>query len=232
MVNGDSRLCVRKITSDLNNSLPKPVSVDTVRRYLKTLGYEYVVRVKKQWLSAKHRTLRVEWCQRYSGWTSDDWGKVIFSDGSTFYVLKRKNLVKIWRLEKEKLLPGCLEQANTGDGGKFGIGGAISAWGTVPARIYSINMNSDMYIDVLQNELNGYINKNKNKNEIIYQHDLAPWHTSNVIKQKIRDLKLNLLNWAPKSPDLNPIEMLWSIIDKKIGCDTNLFQDSFTTTSQ
>ena len=78
LVNGDSRLCARKITYDLNNSLPKPVSVVTVRRYLKTLAYEYVVRVKKQWLSAKHRTQRVEWCQRYSGWTRDDRGKVIF----------------------------------------------------------------------------------------------------------------------------------------------------------
>lgn len=77
-------------------------------------------------------------------------------------------------LEKEKLLPECLEQTNTGDGGKLGIWGAISIWDTVPARIYSINMNSDMYIDVLRNESNGYINKNKNKNEIIYQHDLAP----------------------------------------------------------
>lgn len=69
LVNGDSYLCARKITSDLNNSLPKPVSVVTVRGYLKSLGYEYVVRVKKQWLSAKHRIQRVEWCQRYSGWT-------------------------------------------------------------------------------------------------------------------------------------------------------------------
>lgn len=48
-----------------------------------------------------------------------------------------------------------------------------------------------------------------------YQHDRAPWHTSNVVEQKSCDLKLNLFDWAPKSPDLNPIEMLWSIINFK-----------------
>lgn len=49
---------------------------------------------------------------------------------------------------------------------------------------------------------------------MIWRRDI---HRMYIVKQKIRDLKLNLLNWAPKSPDLNPIEMLWSIIDKKLA---------------
>ena len=35
-----------KITSDLNASLPKPVSTRTIRCYLRDLGYEYVVKIK------------------------------------------------------------------------------------------------------------------------------------------------------------------------------------------
>lgn len=71
LVNGDLRLSVSKITSDLNNSLTEPVSVVTVRRYLKDLGYEYVVKIKIQWLSAKHRQQRVTWCTQYLSWTTD-----------------------------------------------------------------------------------------------------------------------------------------------------------------
>ena len=37
------------------------------------------------------------------------------------------------------------------------------------------------------------------------------------MKEKIAKLKLDVLDWAPKSPDLNPIEMLWSILDKKLA---------------
>ena len=217
LVNGDSRLCAKKITSDLNNTLPKPVSTMTVRRYLKDLGYEYVVKIKKQWLSAKHRQQRVAWCEQHLSWTADDWRNVIFSDESSFYVLKRKNICKIWRLDKEKLHPDCIEQANTGDGGKLGIWGGISAHGTTGARIYADNMNGNKYIDVLQQELKQFIEKNKIKKQVIFQHDHAPWHTSNIVKEKIRHLKLNVLDWAPKSPDLNPIEMLWSIIDKRLA---------------
>ena len=36
---------------------------------------------------------------------------------------------------------------------------------------------------------------------------------SNIMKEKIAKLKLDLLDWAPKSPDLNRIEMLWSVLD-------------------
>ena len=59
-VKGDSRLSAAKITSDLNASLPKLVSTRTVRTYLRDLGFEYVVKIKKQWLSARHRQQRVD----------------------------------------------------------------------------------------------------------------------------------------------------------------------------
>ena len=93
LIKDDGRLSAAKITSDLNGNLSKPVSTRTVRRYLRDLGYEYVVKIKKkQWLSNKHQQQRVDWCTQYMHWTPNDWRKVIFSDESTFYVLKRKKI--------------------------------------------------------------------------------------------------------------------------------------------
>ena len=114
LVQDDHRLSAAKITTDLNMSLFKPMSKRTVRRYLKKLGYEYAVEIKRQWLSTKHRKARVRYCERYQHWTFQDWRKVIFSEESTFYVLKRKNHVKIWRTDDERLLPDCIQQMNTG----------------------------------------------------------------------------------------------------------------------
>ena len=212
LVKGDARLSVAKITSDLSASLPKPVTARTV----KELGFEYAAKVKKQWLGATHRKQRMAWCTRYMSWTHDDWKNVIFSDESTFYVLKRKNQCKIWRLKKKKLLPKCLQQTNTGDGGKVGIWAAISGFGTLNARIYTENINDQLYCDVLQNEVKQFLAKTPATAKMIFQQDLAPWHTSNMAKEKIVKLKLNVLEWAPKSSDLNPVEMLWSILDKKL----------------
>ena len=55
------------------------------------------------------------------------------------------------------------------------------------------------------------------KSNRCFQQDLAPWHKSNIVKEKIADLKLDILDWAPKSPALNRMEMLWSILDKKLS---------------
>ena len=103
-----------------------------------------------------------------------------FSDESTFYVLKRKNQCKIWRLEKEKLLPECLQQTNTADGGKVGIWGGISGFGITAAKIYTDNMNGQLYCDILQMELKHSLKKIPKLTKIIYQQDLVPWHTSDI----------------------------------------------------
>ena len=67
-----------------------------------------MVKVNKQWLRIQHRQQQVVWCTKCMNWTLADWQHVIFSDESTFYVLKRKNQCKILRLEKEELLEGVL----------------------------------------------------------------------------------------------------------------------------
>ena len=91
--------------------------------------------------------------ERYQHWTFQDWRKVIFIDESTFYVLKRKNQVKIQRTDDERLLPDCIQQMNTGDDGKAGIWAGISGDGTTAATIFQGTMNWTLYCDVLQQEL-------------------------------------------------------------------------------
>ena len=155
-------------------SLFKPVSKRTVHRYLKKLGYEYAVKIKKQWLSTKHRKARVRWCERYQHWSVQAWRKVIFSDEPTFYVLKRKDQVKIWRTDDERLLPDYIQQMNTGDGGKAGIWGGISGDGTTAARIFEGIMYGTLYCDVLQQKLTESMEKLPNKSAYTFQQHLAP----------------------------------------------------------
>ena len=216
LTRGENRLSVAQITRDLNVGLTEPVSRETVRRYLKRLGYEYAVKIKKPFLTKKHWAARVQWCHQHLHLTEEDWRKVAFSDESTFYVLKRKNHVKVWRTDDERLIPECVQHRNTGNGGKVGIWGAISRDGTTMARIFNDSMNGTLYCGVLETELKQSLKLFQRKCDYLFQHDLAPWHTSDLVKEKIAKMKLNLLSWVAKSPDLNPIEMLWSILDKKL----------------
>ena len=156
--------------------------------------------------------------------THDDWKNVISSDGSTFYVLKRKNQCKIWRLEKEKLLRECLQQMNTGDGEKVGIWDAISGFGTTNARIYTENINGQLYCDVLQNEVKQFLAKTPATARIIFLQDLAPWHISNIVKEKIVKLKLNVSGSKPgRNAVVNSAQ--------EVGHKADLFESSSHRTS-
>ena len=113
-----------------------------------------------------------------------------------FYVLKRKNQSKIWRLEKEKPLPECLQQTNTGDGEKVRIWRGVWGFLAIDAKIYTENMNGELYCDVLQNVVKQFLAKVPTQRKILFEQDLAPLHISNIVEEKLAKLKLRMLDWA------------------------------------
>ena len=59
-------------------------SARTVRRRLSEDGLMSKRAAKKPLLSRKDIRDRLIFCKRYRDWTAEDWGKVIFSEVSTF----------------------------------------------------------------------------------------------------------------------------------------------------
>ena len=195
----------------MNTRLPKSVATRTVHRYLRDLGCECVVKIKTQWLSSKNQQQRVDWYARYMHWTPEHCRKVIFYDESIFHALKRENPHKICRLEKEKLLPECIQQTNTGDGGKVGI----SAFGTAATKIYTKHVGGKLYCNVLQHQLKSSVAQMPQKIKYFSGRPTSMTHIK-YREGKNRQLKVDVLDWARTRPGLNPIEMLWSILDKKL----------------
>ncbi len=46
--------------------------------------------------------------------------------------------------------------------------------------------------------------------------DNAPIHTARVVKSWLREENIQLLDWPPYSPDLNPMENLWGLLKSGI----------------
>jgi DDE superfamily endonuclease len=49
-----------------------------------------------------------------------------------------------------------------------------------------------------------------------FMQDNASIHTANRIKEYFKDNSISLLNWPPYSPDINPIEHVWSAMKEWI----------------
>ncbi len=52
--------------------------------------------------------------------------------------------------------------------------------------------------------------------DYIFQQDLAPAHTAKSTKSWLNDHGVGVLDWPANSPDLNPIENIWGIVNRKM----------------
>ncbi len=96
--------------------------------------------------------------------------------------------------------------------------GYFSKYGTGPLVSIQGTMNQTEYISVLKEELIPEFNKAKRSIPGVWRlmQDNAPCHTARAVKAFLRQERIEIIEWPPYSPDLNPIENLWQWIKRKL----------------
>lgn len=166
-------------------------------------------------LTQAHRNQRIRFCR----YMLDEFGvdnieKIIFSDEKTHRSNENhKQLVyrpKGQRFNEEFVV----ENENSGKV-TAGYWGWISVAGPGEIVATGTNFNSIEYLNVLDQIAFPSIEAQFGGLEnIIFQQDNAKWHTANIVRDYLQLKQVEVLRWPPRSPDLNPIELVWAYMEK------------------
>jgi transposase len=205
------KLC-NKISAD--SRMPIKCGKSTIAKIRRELGFKYQWATKVEKLTPDHIRYRYEWAQEIQKRPCFNLPWII-SDESSFVLCPSR--AKLYRFRGENT--PCVFQEFAGYPVKCMVWGAIGPNYKSPLIWFRDGVNSKNYIQALDanhifHELNiqfpeGYI----------YQQDGARPHTAS---QSMEYLAANVemlpsdCRWPASSPDLSPIEEIWSYIKRKI----------------
>ena len=172
---------------------------------------------KKPLLSVRHRKARLAFAQKHREWTVEDWKRVIWSDETKINRFGSDEREWVWKQKGE----GLIEREVQGTV-KFG-GGNIMVWGCMGwngvGHLAEVEgrMDADQYVSILEDHMLSSLEESGIlEEEVIFQQDNDPKHTSKKAKKWMKDNNITLLDWPAQSPDLSPIEHQWVHLKRQL----------------
>ena len=201
--------CAPEIARQLNNK----VSPSTIQRTLKREGLFYGRIKKVERLFERHKKSRVKYAREMKGF---EWKSVLFSDEKSFWLGSGPS--HAWQKPGERLEIDWDQYPP-----KLHVWGAVGAHMKSKLYFFEENMNGELYQKIIkarlkENQLKYSPNcPSRLRKNWHFLQDNDPKHKAKKSMELLRKLMgTRIISHPSKSPDLNPMEDMWSYLDQKV----------------
>jgi transposase len=199
-----------EISRELSKEVKGGVKEDTIRRTLKEHGLKYLVVEEREIITRDQAKRRIKFAKKMK---DHDWKLALFTDEKTFQIGGHPH--KSWQDPKDRQI----EKVNRHPL-KIHVWGGIGLHFKTKLYFFKGILNAKLYCKILKSRIPPEYAFNLNpydRSKWIIVQDNDPKHKSKVAQELLDKLAPDRIrDWPSNSPDFNPIEDIWSMLDEEL----------------
>lgn len=215
-----------ELVTELQRAHNVTVGRDTIRNRLHEANLRSRRPLRCPPLSRGNRAARLDWCQNYQNWDENDWATVLFTDESRFGFHPDSRRTRVWRRSGNAERLRHVQEVHSYRGGTVMVWGGIMVGGRTELVFPDGFLTAQQYLDIILQPIvrpwAGAVGENFH-----LVHDNARPHVARIVMNWLVNEGIDVLPWVPQSPDLNPIEHVWDMLQKRIATHMGNVHNAF-----